>query len=74
MRCSDVCVCVCVSQVSYHETGPSRDDSNSLSTAATNATLEALLPGRNYTFTVTPRYHHQHHHTITPTHHHNSYS
>lgn len=39
-------------RVSYHETGPSRDDSNSLTTAATNATLEALLPGRNYTFTV----------------------
>lgn len=46
MRCG-----TCV-QVSYHETGPSRDDSNSLTTAATNATLEALLPGRNYTFTV----------------------
>ncbi|CAG4984834.1 unnamed protein product [Colias eurytheme] len=39
-------------KVSYHEAGPSRDDSNTLSTAATNVTLEALLPGRNYTITV----------------------
>ncbi|XP_045764003.1 tyrosine-protein phosphatase 10D isoform X1 [Maniola jurtina] len=39
-------------KVSYHETGPSRDDSNSLTTPRTNATLEALLPGRNYTVSV----------------------
>lgn len=38
--------------MSYHETGPSRDDSNTLTTANTNVTLEALLPGRNYTVTV----------------------
>ncbi|KAM3958132.1 LOW QUALITY PROTEIN: tyrosine-protein phosphatase 10D [Aphomia sociella] len=39
-------------KVSYHEAGPSRDDSNTLTTAATEVTLEALLPGRNYTVTV----------------------
>ncbi|XP_046978913.1 tyrosine-protein phosphatase 10D-like isoform X1 [Vanessa cardui] len=39
-------------KVSYHETGPSRDDSNTLTTTNTNVTLEALLPGRNYTVTV----------------------
>lgn len=39
-------------RVSYHEAGPSRDDSNALSTPAANVTLEALLPGRNYTVTV----------------------
>jgi hypothetical protein len=48
-----VCVCsVCVGQVSYHEAGPTRDDSNSLVTTATNVTLASLLPGRNYTVTV----------------------
>ncbi|XP_039746101.1 tyrosine-protein phosphatase 10D-like isoform X2 [Pararge aegeria] len=39
-------------RVSYHETGPSRDDSSALSTAHANATLAALLPGRNYTVSV----------------------
>lgn len=39
-------------RVSYHEAGPSRDDSSALSTPATNVTLETLLPGRNYTVTV----------------------
>ncbi|CAG9792264.1 unnamed protein product [Diatraea saccharalis] len=39
-------------KISYHEAGPSRDDSNTLSTAATEITLDALLPGRNYTVTV----------------------
>ncbi|KAL0839964.1 hypothetical protein ABMA28_016572 [Loxostege sticticalis] len=39
-------------KISYHEAGPSRDDSNTLTTSATNLTLEALLPGRNYTVTV----------------------
>ncbi|XP_034825166.1 tyrosine-protein phosphatase 10D [Maniola hyperantus] len=39
-------------KVSYHETGPSRDDSNALSTPRSNATLQALLPGRNYTVSV----------------------
>ncbi|XP_049865569.1 tyrosine-protein phosphatase 10D isoform X2 [Pectinophora gossypiella] len=39
-------------KVSYHEAGPSRDDSNTLTIAATNVTLESLLPGRNYTVTV----------------------
>ncbi|XP_060800520.1 tyrosine-protein phosphatase 10D isoform X3 [Amyelois transitella] len=39
-------------KVSYHEAGPARDDSNTLTTPATNVTLEALLPGRNYTVTV----------------------
>lgn len=39
-------------QVSYHEVGPSRDDSNTLTTTLTNITLDALLPGRNYSITV----------------------
>lgn len=39
-------------RVSYHEAGPSRDDSNALTTPTTEALLEALLPGRNYTVTV----------------------
>ncbi|XP_032511666.1 tyrosine-protein phosphatase 10D isoform X3 [Danaus plexippus] len=39
-------------KISYHETGPSRDDSNTLTTTTTNVTLEALLPGRNYTVSV----------------------
>ncbi|XP_052756791.1 LOW QUALITY PROTEIN: tyrosine-protein phosphatase 10D-like [Galleria mellonella] len=39
-------------KISYHEAGPSRDDSNTLTTTATNVTLESLLPGRNYTITV----------------------
>ncbi|XP_037297538.1 tyrosine-protein phosphatase 10D [Manduca sexta] len=39
-------------KVSYHEVGPSRDDSNTLMTATTNVTLDTLLPGRNYTITV----------------------
>ncbi|GBP07497.1 Tyrosine-protein phosphatase 10D [Eumeta japonica] len=39
-------------KVSYHEVGPSRDDSNSLVTPHTNVTLEALLPGRNYSISV----------------------
>ncbi|CAH2062689.1 unnamed protein product, partial [Iphiclides podalirius] len=39
-------------KVSYHETGPSHDDSSTLTTAGTNATLEGLLPGRNYSIAV----------------------
>ncbi|XP_028177179.1 tyrosine-protein phosphatase 10D-like [Ostrinia furnacalis] len=39
-------------RVSYHEAGPSRDDSSSLAAPAANVTLDALLPGRNYTITV----------------------
>ncbi|XP_062527912.1 tyrosine-protein phosphatase 10D isoform X3 [Bombyx mori] len=39
-------------KVSYHEAGPSRDDSNTLTTTDTNVTLDALLPGRNYTVSV----------------------
>ncbi|XP_068628161.1 tyrosine-protein phosphatase 10D [Battus philenor] len=39
-------------KVSYHETGPSHDDSSTLTTSATNITLESLLPGRNYTISV----------------------
>ncbi|XP_022829301.1 tyrosine-protein phosphatase 10D-like [Spodoptera litura] len=35
-------------KVSYHEAGPSRDDSNTLSTAEPRVTLRALLAGRNY--------------------------
>ncbi|CAK1544794.1 unnamed protein product [Leptosia nina] len=39
-------------KVSYHEAGESRDDSSAISTSNNNVTLEALLPGRNYTVTV----------------------
>ncbi|XP_053600503.1 tyrosine-protein phosphatase 10D isoform X2 [Plodia interpunctella] len=39
-------------KVSYHEAGPARDDSNTLTTPTSNVTLESLLPGRNYTVTV----------------------
>lgn len=39
-------------RVTYHEAGPSRDDSNALTVATTNVTLDALLPGRNYTLSV----------------------
>lgn len=39
-------------RVSYHEAGPSRDDSNTLSTAERRVTLRALLPGRNYSVAV----------------------
>lgn len=39
-------------KVSYHEAGPSRDDSNTLTTSDTNVPLKTLLPGRNYTITV----------------------
>lgn len=39
-------------QVSYHEAGPSRDDSNTLLTPDTHVTLRALLPGRNYSVGV----------------------
>ncbi|KAF9421769.1 hypothetical protein HW555_002450 [Spodoptera exigua] len=39
-------------KVSYHEAGPSRDDSNTLSTAEPRVTLRALLAGRNYSVWV----------------------
>lgn len=39
-------------QVSYHEAGPSRDDSNTLSTTEPRVTLRALLAGRNYSVWV----------------------
>lgn len=39
-------------QVSYHEAGPSRDDSNTLMTSDVSVPLKTLLPGRNYTVTV----------------------
>ncbi|CAH0628548.1 unnamed protein product [Chrysodeixis includens] len=39
-------------KVSYHEAGPSRDDSNTLMTSDVSVPLKTLLPGRNYTVTV----------------------
>ncbi|CAK1578883.1 unnamed protein product [Parnassius mnemosyne] len=39
-------------KVSYYETDPSQEDSNTLTTPNTNVTLEGLLPGRNYTISV----------------------
>ncbi|XP_075972305.1 protein tyrosine phosphatase 10D [Anticarsia gemmatalis] len=39
-------------KVSYHEAGPTRDDSNTLTTPDTRVPLKTLLPGRNYTVTV----------------------
>lgn len=39
-------------KVSYHEAGPSRDDSNTLSTTEPRVTLRALLAGRNYSVWV----------------------
>ncbi|XP_041973305.1 tyrosine-protein phosphatase 10D isoform X2 [Aricia agestis] len=39
-------------RVSYHEADGARDDSSSLIVAAPDVTLDALLPGRNYTITV----------------------
>uniref|UniRef100_A0A2A4JIC7 Fibronectin type-III domain-containing protein n=1 Tax=Heliothis virescens TaxID=7102 RepID=A0A2A4JIC7_HELVI len=39
-------------KVSYHEAGPSRDDSSTLTTAEARVQLRALLPGRNYSVLV----------------------
>ncbi|CAB3221781.1 unnamed protein product [Arctia plantaginis] len=39
-------------KVSYHESGPSRDDSSTLTVSDTSVPLRSLLPGRNYTVTV----------------------
>lgn len=38
--------------MSYHEVESSIGDSNTISLNQTNITLEALLPGRNYSITV----------------------
>lgn len=38
--------------VSYHEVESSIGDSNTISTNQTDISLEALLPGRNYSITV----------------------
>ncbi|XP_047019276.1 tyrosine-protein phosphatase 10D isoform X1 [Helicoverpa zea] len=39
-------------KVSYHEAGPTRDDSSALSTSEPRVQLRALLPGRNYSVLV----------------------
>lgn len=39
-------------RVEYREAGPAGDDASALTAAGTNVTLDALLPGRNYTVSV----------------------